>query len=307
MSQSLTPIFSGGTGRSGTTIIVNLLSRHSQIHTSMPRELRYVTTNLGLLDLNFNRKKPIRNVPRGTSHKIIKHLTAIKVIPPVSVFSKKMATAWWCETGKNGKPRGFIQGMEQAELQIILHDFEREYKEDKQQASRNLFFKMAVAQEMNEGTKFFADSTPVNILNAQYIYQLLPESRFINMVRDGRDVAVSVVKEHWGPNDHVEALHWWKNRMLLGFNALKTVPAEHQITIPLADLIIYKRDQCYKALLDMLKIESEPTIEAYFETNLVPENMRLGEWKEEVSNLKTFEKEYEKVCSELTAAGVPIH
>jgi hypothetical protein len=50
-----TPVFSGGTGRSGTTAIVNCLARHPEFHASMPREIRYLTDRAGLLDINFGR------------------------------------------------------------------------------------------------------------------------------------------------------------------------------------------------------------------------------------------------------------
>jgi len=306
MMPSITPIFSGGTGRSGTTIVVNLLARHSQVHSSMPREVRYLCADRGLLDLNFIRKYPVKIPPNSVSHKLIDRLTTIGIISPMAVFTKQMSTAWWSETGKNGNPRGLVQGMEFDELNQILQEFSPAYRKDKYAASRSLYIQIAKAQKFAEGTKFFADSTPVNIMNAEYINQLFPESRFINMVRDGRDVAASVVREPWGPKDHIPALEWWKNRMLVGFNALKSVPDDHQVTIRIVDLVTEKRQENYNALLSFLKIENEIKIEKYFKENLLAEKMKIGSWVSEVSDVKAFQSEYEKLCLELEAAGVPI-
>lgn len=306
MMPSITPIFSGGTGRSGTTIVVNLLARHSQVHSSMPREVRYLCANRGLLDLNFIRKYPVKIPPNSMSHRLIDRLTTIGIISPIAVFTKQMSTAWWSETGKNGNPRGLVQGMEFDELNQVLQEFSPAYRKDKYAASRNLYIQIAKAQKFAEGTKFFADSTPVNIMNAEYINQLFPESRFINMVRDGRDVAASVVREPWGPKDHISALEWWKNRMLVGFNALKSVPDDHQVTIRIVDLVTEKRQENYNALLSFLKIENEIEMEKYFKENLIAEKMKIGSWVSEVSDVKAFQSEYEKLCLELEAAGVPI-
>ena len=56
--MNVTPIFSGGSGRSGTTIIMNLLDKHESFKASLPREIRFLTDRLGLLDLNYVRPFP---------------------------------------------------------------------------------------------------------------------------------------------------------------------------------------------------------------------------------------------------------
>ncbi|MGE0816234.1 MAG: sulfotransferase [Vicinamibacterales bacterium] len=41
------------------------------------------------------------------------------------------------------------------------------------------------------------------------LYRMFPRAQFIHIVRDGRDVALSVLKLAWGPNDVVRAAEWW--------------------------------------------------------------------------------------------------
>lgn len=43
------------------------------------------------------------------------------------------------------------------------------------------------------------------------IRQLFPQARFIHIVRDGRDVAMSVIRLPWGPSDIIEAAEWWRD------------------------------------------------------------------------------------------------
>jgi hypothetical protein len=43
----------------------------------------------------------------------------------------------------------------------------------------------------------------------QLIHTLLPEVRFVHVIRDGRDVALSVIPLWFGPNTLHEAAAWW--------------------------------------------------------------------------------------------------
>ena len=45
------PLFVGGTGRSGTTILLEYLSKNKLVYASNPIELRILTEQYGLLDL----------------------------------------------------------------------------------------------------------------------------------------------------------------------------------------------------------------------------------------------------------------
>ena len=53
MSEQVTPIMAGGTGRSGTTVIAGLLHRHAHVRASWPREVKFVNKEGGLLDLTL--------------------------------------------------------------------------------------------------------------------------------------------------------------------------------------------------------------------------------------------------------------
>jgi hypothetical protein len=64
------------------------------------------------------------------------------------------------------------------------------------------------------GKTRWGDKTPVYGANLDLIESLLPESRFIHLIRDGRDVALSVRPLWFRPGDSVEALAAdWKARL----------------------------------------------------------------------------------------------
>ena len=47
VAQIVTPVFIGGSGRSGTTIALNLLKDHPQFHASLPREIKFLPPVMG--------------------------------------------------------------------------------------------------------------------------------------------------------------------------------------------------------------------------------------------------------------------
>lgn len=48
------------------------------------------------------------------------------------------------------------------------------------------------------------------------INELFPDAKFIHIIRDGRDVANSVLKLPWGPKDIIQAAEWWHIHLVLG-------------------------------------------------------------------------------------------
>ena len=48
------------------------------------------------------------------------------------------------------------------------------------------------------------------------INQIFPTAQFIHIIRDGRDVANSVLKMPWGPSDLIQAAEWWHEHIRLG-------------------------------------------------------------------------------------------
>ncbi len=62
----------------------------------------------------------------------------------------------------------------------------------------------------------WGDKTPLYVLKMPVIAKLLDEAHFIHIIRDGRDVALSVIPLWWGPNSVPEAAVWWSERVRRG-------------------------------------------------------------------------------------------
>ena len=62
----------------------------------------------------------------------------------------------------------------------------------------------------SEGKARWGDKTPSYVLDMDTLWTLFPGCRFIHLVRDGRDVAVSLKRDNWGPNTLHDAAYKWQ-------------------------------------------------------------------------------------------------
>jgi hypothetical protein len=306
MAQDFTPVFIGGTGRSGTTILLNLLNRHPDFHASMPREIKYLTSRHGLVDIALTRPYGIEENLKAKRNNLIARALPLLGKSKVSLFEKELLGTWWSETGKKGNVRGLVQGITREELEKELEKFKVGYKVDRVSASRALFESLSRAQ-MKDGVKrYFGDSTPVNIMQADLINQLLPRSKFIHVIRDGRDVASSVLKEKWGPSEHFAALDWWKKRIVTGQVALSKIKTENKLELRIEDLVIHQREATFEKIKVFLDLPNNKRIDSYFEDEILPEKLHAGRWKSEPVNAEKFSARYQAILQDLSANGINI-
>jgi sulfotransferase family protein/uncharacterized protein DUF354 len=71
----------------------------------------------------------------------------------------------------------------------------------------------------SEGKTRYADKTPSYVLSLPALARLFPEARFIHIIRDGRDVALSYLDVPWGPSSLPEAALLWKRAVTRGRRA----------------------------------------------------------------------------------------
>ena len=299
MTTDFIPLFTGGTGRSGTTIILNLLTRHPKFHASLPREIKYLTDRKGLIDFNFTRP-----LTEERSLKELRNSIAGKLLPILGksnfdIFSSRIHGLWWSEVGKKGNQRGLIQGISLDVIDMALKSFEGTYKSNPREASREFFYSLSKAQLDSNQIDYFGDSTPTNIINAKYIHEIFPEAKFINMIRDGRDVALSVSQERWGPATPEKALLWWEKRIVHAHNSLIQVPQNSRHEIRLEQLVIHQREESYRALLAFLGLDDHPNMRKYFDEQMLVEKMHSGEWQKQLKNPEKFGSTYQNILKRL--------
>jgi len=87
-----------------------------------------------------------------------------------------------------------------------------------------------------QGKPRWGDKTPGYVREMIRIEHVLPEARFIHLIRDGRDVALSVLARDWGPDTVEGAARRWKKRVLRGREQASRLP--NYIEVRYEDLIL---------------------------------------------------------------------
>ena len=306
MAHDFTPVCIGGTGRSGTTILLNLLSRHPDFHGSMPREIKYLTSRHGLVDIALTRPIQLEENLKAKRNNLLARMLPLLGQSKISLFERELLGRWWSETGKKGNIRGLVQGISREVLEAEFAKFKVDFRVDSKRASRDLFESLSRAQ-MKDGVKrYFGDSTPVNIMQADLINKILPRSKFIHVIRDGRDVASSVLKEKWGPNEHFAALEWWKKRIVTGQLALSKIKTENKLELRIEDLVIHRREETLERIKSFLELPNHARLEKYFEEEILPEKLHAGRWKSEPVNATKFSAKYQSILQDLSSNGINI-
>jgi hypothetical protein len=297
-------IFSGGTGRSGTTIIGKLLGQHSLIRVSRPIEIKFLAGNAGLLDLTYGRRDFVEMKKRKSLvYRILSNSKSISRFELERKFRERLLDDWWQREEIAGKGPGLESGVSVETRDQALAAFMLGRHKDPEGAAILFFETMVTAQNNNRGEPVWIDTSPPNIFNADRISRLFPQAKFIHMKRDGRNTIASVLREHWGPTDPIKAIFWWKNRIISSHQALQRVPRKNVIEIHLEEFAHFDRENQYQRLLTFLEIEDEPGIRSYFEGKVEGDRVMAQKWRDEIAHPE-FESKFERAYRELVAAGI---
>lgn len=286
-THKVAPVFVGGTGRSGTTVVGDLLGQHEHIRTSVPIEIKFLANKSGLLQLVFGRDTPDseRKIAlldlRKRRRRWISKREKFKKIQ--DEFLDRIWNTWWDIDAPPPHGRGLQSGISKKELEKLLATLVSELRFNRVWAARRFMSNFISSQDAHKGQKYWVETTPLNIAQGQRILKIFPNALFINMVRDPRDVIASLLTKNWGPTTPLEGIEWIQKRLIDAHHALRTIPAKQQITIALEDLAINKREQSYQALLTFLGLQDDPAMRAFFETELTPQAATSGRWKSEIA------------------------
>jgi len=67
-----------------------------------------------------------------------------------------------------------------------------------------------------QGETHASERTPWHVYHLPLIAEVYPDARFVHIVRDGRDVARSIVAQPWGPDNVREAAEEWRSSVEAG-------------------------------------------------------------------------------------------
>jgi hypothetical protein len=106
----------------------------------------------------------------------------------------------------------------------------------------------------NQGKCRWGDKTPQHLLFMREIHALFPDAKFIHLIRDGRDVAVSSLKVFVGPASIYGIAKAWRLYITKYEEFKSCIPADNRYEIFYENLVTHPQDEISK----VLKLIGEP-------------------------------------------------
>lgn len=286
----------GGTGRSGTHIVAELLGRHSH-YREIEIETRFHCNPKGLADLLEGRvtlDEFVRKLRRFWWHRIKAGERWPALLPRLPL---------------GREVRGLHKLVPRERFDAAVGEFERSYPGDPQGACRRLFFDLLAPLAAEAGKPGLVEMSSDNVARAPALLRIFPEARFVHAVRDGRDAGASKVEKRQKPEHPTEGfsgLEWWEARLRRVDEGVRELPPRKLLVVCLDELVDGDREGAYRALLEFAGIEDEPAMRRFFDTQMSPEAAHRERWREGLTPAEQDElaRRYEETLDRLAADGV---
>ena len=284
-SSSLNPVFVGGTGRSGSTIVGDLLDHHPAITVTIPMEVRFITGNNGIADALAKAGKPAG-------------------LKAAELAVDRIHNRWFFRTENVGLHTSMSREFVTETTDRYLAHFEN----SPQHASQVLVYSIMEKIALGCDAERWVDTTPANARKANLITPIYPQHKVIVMVRDGRDVAASFVHQDFGPSDVFEAVALWEKRMIKSDHAVKRCAAGVVLTLDLQDLVVTERDASLDLILEHCELDDSLEMRDWFNARVTPDGAHAGRWRRDFddSTCAVIDKVYSDSCDRLRELGISI-
>ena len=283
------PVLVGGTGRSGSTIVGDLLDHHPDLTLTRPMEVRFIAGNDGLADaLALGLRRP------GSP----------KSLKAAELAVDRLLTRWF----ERAPGVGLHTSMSREDVERWAHEYLVAFPGDPLEATRSLTTRIMGRIAEKLGASRLVDTTPANARKADRLEPIYPESTVVVVTRDGRDVAASFVSQTFGPDDVFEALDQWEQRMLRTHAAVAACRPGRVVTIQLMDLVVNDRQGTLERLCSAVGVPVDAGMVEWFDANVTAQGAHPGRWRRDfdADTCARIDAHYADAVARLTALGVDI-
>jgi hypothetical protein len=301
------PIFIGGTGRSGTTILKRVLAQHPKI-ASIPVELRVIIDPRGILDLKlaitecwspYNADFAIQSfreiMLECESTSILKKIE-IRVLSELSI-----APARYASVGL-GQLFGRVYYRERLNrligdlsyhvsqgswdgtptYQIPARIYETEPMNSGEVSSLIREFFCDLFRQRKIDSTHWIDDTPYNLLHVRDLLEIFPNLRFIHIFRDLRDVLASHRYFRWGGDEPSTIARRIASIMKRWFHIRELLPESSYKEIGLEALSLSPIDNIAD-LCAFIGVDFDENLKSSLK-RIDPASVHAGRWKSELSS-----------------------
>ena len=260
-------ILIGGTGRSGTSIVKEILARHPEA-ASLPFEYRFITDPDGVVDF-YSGYTSVWS-PYLADRKLQRFRHFLTNLSRESLHHRFLGwlLRWWNPDGKTLSPRAYHgwnlnrhlpnwdRHVEDLMSKLVEFSFPAcwvgttsyQWRPQVLYAGPKTkswlasvlgdFIRAAIDDLLdNTGKRFFVEDNTWNVLFAKEILELLPEAKIIHVLRDPRDVIASFSHQRWSPQDKKKGAYWYRDMILHWFEVRSSLPTGSYVELELENLV----------------------------------------------------------------------
>lgn len=105
----------------------------------------------------------------------------------------------------------------------------------------------------------WGDKTPGYLSDLHVLNEWFSDAQVVHLVRDGRDTAMSVVRQPWGPGDFLSALRQWNEVVTWSRKMGRMLPAHRYLEIRYEDLVA-DQEHVLRAITTFLGLPFDPVM-----------------------------------------------
>ena len=276
-------VFVGGTGRSGTHIIAQLLCRNVDM-ALIPVETRFHCEPGGFPDL------------------LAGEVTKAE-------FLKRLTGTWWKGFQTNRlRFRGMHRLMDSERFAAAVATFDAGFEADREAACRRLFFDLLWWRAEEKEAVGIVEQSCDTTAAGGTLAGLFPEARFVHVVRDGRDSSASRVAQTRGlipPRTRQEGIRWWEHRMTRIAAGTQEIPADRLLEVSIDELTAARGPAALHPLCRFAGVSTGERVRTFYRKNMSIGAANQGRWRSGVSAKRAvaIEEEYVGALERLEAAG----
>jgi hypothetical protein len=221
MAHDLTKIFIGGTGRSGTTILLHGLYRHPELY-AVPIETKFLSEAGGLGNLvdaltgGYSISTACDGLERfdhlmrylltereravGSEFQMTEIFGEENYYRALNEFIDRVTRVSFVEH----YPPGRYGSQPYPSEPVGAHRFLGRYFPDRSELlaiCRELVDRLFSRKAVEMGKRGWVEKTPANLMRLEFLQELYPESTFLHIKRDPRGVVYSQMRQRWAPGD----------------------------------------------------------------------------------------------------------
>jgi hypothetical protein len=275
--------FIGGTGRSGTHILAQLLSRNEWL-ALVPVEVRFHTD------------------PDGFPGLLSGEVTLER-------FMKRLRGFWW-RGFQTRRFRGMYRFVDRERFEAAAERFERSFGDRPEEACRTLFFDLlSFRASESEGAIGIVEQSTDTVAAAPTLTRVFGDARFIHVVRDGRDASASRVSQTRGlvrPRTREQGIDWWEERMVAIERGANAIEPGRLLTLSLDELLLIERSRvALRPLFRFVGAHVSKAPRRFFNNRMNASEAHSERWRRGITRGRAdrLEARYEEALMRLEESG----